>query len=286
MKLDPSAYRILVQGEEVASGRVQQGHLLAMDPSGRAKPIDGIATSEPVFGLPAKWIPITARQDAEMLGYTVIEPVSVMVTHLTEVLRRHAHEILTRDDVKHLLENAKKKSPAVVEELIPGVLTLGEVQKVVRNLLRERIPIKNLPLILETLADIAPQTKDIDRLTEGCGSRSAARSASGSRGCRDDRWDHPRSRGRESPRRDPQQYEHRGHGQRDAIFAQGGRLDAGRDRRRAAQRARARNLGEGAAAQVRARCPLSSGAAHPGPLLQRSAIGPVDRIGGGREGGR
>jgi flagellar biosynthesis protein FlhA len=166
MKLDPSAYRILVQGEEVASGRVQQGHLLAMDPSGRAKPIDGIATSEPVFGLPAKWIPITARQDAEMLGYTVIEPVSVMVTHLTEVLRRHAHEILTRDDVKHLLENAKKKSPAVVEELIPGVLTLGEVQKVVRNLLRERIPIKNLPLILETLADIAPQTKDIDRLTE------------------------------------------------------------------------------------------------------------------------
>jgi flagellar biosynthesis protein FlhA len=166
MKLDPSAYRILVQGEEVASGRVQAGQLLAMDPSGRAKPIDGIATTEPVFGLPAKWIPMTARQDAEMLGYTVIEPVSVMVTHLTEVLRRHAHEILTRDDVKHLLENAKKKSPAVVEELIPAVLTLGEVQKVVRNLLRERIPIKNLPLILETLADLAPQTKDIDRLTE------------------------------------------------------------------------------------------------------------------------
>jgi flagellar biosynthesis protein FlhA len=96
----------------------------------------------------------------------VIEPVSVMITHLTEMLRRHAHEIITRDDVKHLLENVKKKSPAVVEELIPGVLTIGEVQKVVKNLLRDRIPIKNLPLILETLADHAPQSKDVDRLTE------------------------------------------------------------------------------------------------------------------------
>jgi flagellar biosynthesis protein FlhA len=173
MKLDPSAYRILVQGEEVASGRLQAGHLLAMDPSGQAQPLDGIATTEPVFGLPARWIPAHARQDAELLGYTVIDPVSVLITHLTEILRKHAHEILTRDDVKHLLETAKKKSPAVVEELVPGVLSIGDVQKVLRNLLRERVPVKNLPLILETLADHAPQSKEIDRLTE------AARAALG-----------------------------------------------------------------------------------------------------------
>lgn len=166
MRLDPNAYKILVYGEEVASGRLQPGHLLAMDPSGHAQPIQGIATTEPVFGLPAKWIPAAARQDAELLGYTIIEPVSVLVTHVTEILRRHAHEIITRDDVKHLLETIKKKSPAVVEELVPGLLSIGEIQKVLRNLLRERVSIKHLPQILETLADHAAQVKDSDRLTE------------------------------------------------------------------------------------------------------------------------
>ncbi len=166
MRLDPNAYRVLVGGEEVASGRLQPGHVLAMDSSGRAQPIDGIATTEPVFGLPAKWISTAARQEAEILGYTVIDPVSVLVTHLTETLRRHAHEILTRDDVKHLLETIKKKSPAVIDELVPGLLSVGEVQKVLRNLLREGVPLKNLPAILETLADHATSTKDPDRLTE------------------------------------------------------------------------------------------------------------------------
>lgn len=166
MKLDPNAYRILVQGEEVASGRLQPGHVLAMDPTGQAPPIDGIATTDPVFGLPARWIPVHSRQEAEAAGYTVIEPVSVLITHLTEALRRHAHEILTRDDVKYLLENLKKKAPAVIEELVPGVLTVGDVQKVLKNLLRERVPVKNLALILETLADQAPHSKDPDRLTE------------------------------------------------------------------------------------------------------------------------
>ncbi|MFN0205092.1 MAG: flagellar biosynthesis protein FlhA [Planctomycetota bacterium] len=166
MRLDPNAYRILVNGEEVGAGRLMVGHLLAMDPSGRAKPIQGIATTEPVFGLPAKWIPAAQRQDAELLGYTLIEPVSVLVTHVTELLRRHAHEVITRDDVKHLLETIKKKSPAVVEELVPGILTIGEIQKVLKNLLRERISIKHLPQILETLADHGAQTKDTDRLTE------------------------------------------------------------------------------------------------------------------------
>lgn len=166
MRLDPNAYRILIYGEEVAAGRLQPGHLLAMDPSGRATPIQGIATTEPVFGLPAKWIPATARQDAELSGYTIIEPVSVLVTHVTEILRQHAHEIITRDDVRHLLENVKKKTPAVVEELVPALLSIGEIQKVLRNLLRERVPIKHLSQILETLADHAAQVKDTDRLTE------------------------------------------------------------------------------------------------------------------------
>ncbi|MBI3820850.1 MAG: flagellar biosynthesis protein FlhA [Planctomycetes bacterium] len=166
MRLDPNAYRILVNGEAVANGQLQAGHLLAMDASGRAQSIPGIATTEPVFGLPAKWIAAAARQDAELLGYTIIEPVSVLVTHVTEILRNHAHEIITRDDVKHLLETVKKKAPAVVDELVPGLLTIGDIQKVLRNLLRERISIKHLSQILETLADNAGQTKDTDKLTE------------------------------------------------------------------------------------------------------------------------
>lgn len=166
MRLDPNAYRILLYGEEIASGRLQPGHLLAMDPTGRLQPIAGIATTEPVFGLPARWISAAQRQDAELLGYTLIEPVSVLVTHVTEILRQHAHELITRDDVKHLLETVKKKSPAVVDELVPGMLTIGDVQKVLKNLLRERISIRHLPQILEALADHATQIKDTDRLTE------------------------------------------------------------------------------------------------------------------------
>jgi flagellar biosynthesis protein FlhA len=166
MSIDPNTYKILIHGEVVASGKLMPGHVLAMDGSGRAKPLAGIATTEPVFGLPAKWVPASQRQDAEMSGYTIIEPVSVLMTHLTEVIRRHAHELITRDDVKHLLEGVKKKSPAVVEELVPGLLTIGDIQKVLKNLLRERISIKHMSQILETLADHAAQVKDTDRLTE------------------------------------------------------------------------------------------------------------------------
>jgi flagellar biosynthesis protein FlhA len=166
MRLDPSAYRILVGGEEVAAGRVQPGQFLAMDPSGRAKALPGTAATDPVFGLPARWITPATKADAEILGYTIVDPVSVLVTHLTEVVRRHAHEILTRDDTKQLLETAKRKSPAVVEELVPAVLSIGEIQKVFRNLLRERVPLKNLTTILETLADRAGETKDPEKLTE------------------------------------------------------------------------------------------------------------------------
>ncbi|HKE01402.1 MAG TPA: flagellar biosynthesis protein FlhA, partial [Planctomycetota bacterium] len=173
MRLDPNGYRILVGGEEVATGKLQPGHLLAMDASGRAGALGGIATTDPVFGMPARWIPEAARADAELLGWTIVDPVSVLVTHLTETLRRHAHELLTRDDVKHLLETAKKRSPAVVEELVPGLLSIGDVQKVLRNLLRERVPLKNLSAVLEALADRAGETKDVHALTE------AARSALG-----------------------------------------------------------------------------------------------------------
>ncbi|MBL8692520.1 MAG: flagellar biosynthesis protein FlhA [Planctomycetes bacterium] len=166
MQLEPTAYRILVGGEIVATGTLQPGHVLAMDPSGRAKPVQGIATTEPVFGLPAKWILQSNKQEAELLGYTLIDPISVLVTHVTEIIRSHAAELITRDDVKHLLETARKKTPAVVEELVPGMMTVGDVQKVLKQLLRERVPLKNLSVVLETLADHAASVKDPERLTE------------------------------------------------------------------------------------------------------------------------
>lgn len=166
IRLDANGYRILVGGEEVASGKLLPGHLLAMDGGSAERPIQGIDTVDPSFGLPAKWIPADSKEEADLFGYTVVDPVSVLVTHISEIIKSNAFEVLSRDDVKHLLDNVKKKYPAVVEELVPGLLSVGDVQKVLRNLLRERVSIRNLPSILEAIADHAGQTKDTEILTE------------------------------------------------------------------------------------------------------------------------
>jgi flagellar biosynthesis protein FlhA len=166
LQLRPNSYVVKIYGLEAATADVMVSRLLAMNPGTATAPIDGIATSEPAFGLPALWIPESARAEAEMAGYTVIDPTSVIATHLTEIIKAHAPDLLGRQEASALLDNVKTHYPVVVEELVPTLLTVGEIQRVLQNLLRERIPIRNLVLILETLADAARVSKDIDYLTE------------------------------------------------------------------------------------------------------------------------
>ncbi len=166
LQLKPSTYVVKIYGLEVARAEVMVSRVLAMNPGTAMAPMDGIPTTEPAFGLPAIWIAESARSDAEMAGYTVIDPTSVIATHLTEIIKTHAPDLLGRQETSALLDNVKQHYPVVVDELIPNLLTVGEVQRVLQNLLRERIPIRNLLLILENLADGARASKDIDYLTE------------------------------------------------------------------------------------------------------------------------
>lgn len=166
LQLRPNTYVVKIYGLEVAQADVMVSRLLAMNPGTATAPIDGIPTSEPAFGLPALWISENARAEAEMAGYTVIDPTSVIATHLTELIKSHAPDLLGRQEASALLDNIKSHYPVVVDELVPGLLTVGEVQRVLQNLLRERIPIRNLVMILETLADAGRVSKDIDYLTE------------------------------------------------------------------------------------------------------------------------
>jgi flagellar biosynthesis protein FlhA len=166
LQLKPSTYVVKIYGLEVTRAEVMVSRLLAMNPGTATDGIDGIPTTEPAFGLPALWIAEGARGDAEMAGYTVIDPTSVIATHLTEIIKTHSPDLLGRQETSALLDNVKQHYPVVVEELIPNLLTVGEVQRVLQNLLRERIPIRNLLLILENLADGARASKDIDYLTE------------------------------------------------------------------------------------------------------------------------
>jgi flagellar biosynthesis protein FlhA len=166
MRLDAQQYRIKIADMPVAHGDVEPNRMLAIDSGMTTGPIDGIATKDPAFGTDAKWIDPGLANQAEMLGYTVVEPGAVLATHLTEVCRRNADEILTRDAVKHLVDELKAASPAVVEGLIPGTLTLAEVQGILQLLLREQVSIRQLSLILETLGDHAPRSKDPILLTE------------------------------------------------------------------------------------------------------------------------
>jgi flagellar biosynthesis protein FlhA len=166
IRLAPNAYRMLIGGQEVARGTVEPGRFLAMDSGTASGQVDGEATTDPAFGLPAWWIQNSLRDEAELLGFTVIDPTSVLVTHLSETLRGNIADILNRDDVKELVESAKKVAPAVVEELVPDKMGFGEIQKVLRNLLREGVPVRNMPAILEVLADNVHRTKDAETLTE------------------------------------------------------------------------------------------------------------------------
>jgi flagellar biosynthesis protein FlhA len=166
VRLGPCEYRVLLSGLEVARGEVEPGQFLALDDGAASGKIAGRAARDPAFGLPALWIRDAARAEAEALGYTVIHPVAVIATHLGEVLRTSLAEILTRDDVKRLVETARGVAPAVVEELVPDKLGYGEIQAVLKNLLREGVGIKNLPAVLEVLADNVAKTKDADALSE------------------------------------------------------------------------------------------------------------------------
>lgn len=166
IQLGNNAYVIKIRGEEVARGGLLAGNLLIMNPSADTFDIDGVDTTEPAFGLQARWITPDKRGEAEMKGYTVIEPAAVMMTHLSEIIRRHAWELLGRKEVNTLLDTVKKNNASLVEELIPNKLTVGELQKVLQNLLREYVPIRDMVGILETLADHAPKLKDPDLLAE------------------------------------------------------------------------------------------------------------------------
>ncbi|PIE61238.1 MAG: flagellar biosynthesis protein FlhA [Desulfobacterales bacterium] len=166
LNLNPSQYRLMIKGVEAAGAELMVNHCLAMDPGGEAKAIEGIETVEPAFNLPAYWIPPEREDEAKFAGYTVVDNSTVIATHLTEILRSNAHELLGRQDVQHLLDNLAKTSPKAVEELVPNLLSIGIVQKVLQNLLRERISIRDLLTIVETLADFAPVGKDPDLLTE------------------------------------------------------------------------------------------------------------------------
>jgi flagellar biosynthesis protein FlhA len=166
IKLSPNQYTINIKGVEVASGEILFDHYMAMNSGYVEEEIDGIETVEPFMGLPALWISESQRERAEALGYTVVDAPAIIATHLTEIVRTHLHELLSRQDVQTLINNVKETHPILVEELIPKLMTIGEVQKVLAKLLRESISIRDLVTILETLADYAPVTRDTDMLTE------------------------------------------------------------------------------------------------------------------------
>jgi flagellar biosynthesis protein FlhA len=166
LQLKPGEYSILLKGNEVARGELMLNHYLAMNPGTVEGEIDGIPTTEPTFGLPAFWIKEERRENAIGKGFTVVDLSTVLTTHLSDMVTRHGHELLGRQEVQQLLDSLKDSYPKVVEELVPNFLSLGGVVKVLQNLLREQIPIRDLLTILETLADWAPATKDIDTLTE------------------------------------------------------------------------------------------------------------------------
>lgn len=167
-ELNPNQYEFRLRGESIAIGEVLVDHFLGLASgiSDAEDDIDGIETVEPAFGMPAKWISEDRRMKAEMAGYTLIDPTSVMITHLSEIIRIHAHELLSRQEVKHMLENLKKTNEDIVSDTVPAVVSLSELQRVLKNLLREGVPIFDLEAILETLSDYAPTVKDDDMLTE------------------------------------------------------------------------------------------------------------------------
>jgi flagellar biosynthesis protein FlhA len=166
LQIKPDEYVLLLRGMEIARGEIMMGYLLAMDSGSAKRDIEGIPTTEPAFNLPALWITEDKKDAAQLAGYTVVDPSTVIATHLTEILRSHAEELLGRQDTQKLIDNLAKTNPKVVDELIPDHLSLGGLQKVLQNLLRERVSIRDLLTICETLADYSTMTKDTSVLTE------------------------------------------------------------------------------------------------------------------------
>jgi flagellar biosynthesis protein FlhA len=173
LRLRPGAYRLLVSGQEVGAGELRPGRFLAMDPTGSLPPIDGEACREPAFGLPARWIPSSLRESAESIGYTVVDPATVAATHVTELLRSAAPELLGRTEAQELLDLFARREPKLVDELVPSILSLGEVIQVFRALLREGVSVRDLRTILEALADYGRSTKDVGVLTDRVRERMA-----------------------------------------------------------------------------------------------------------------
>jgi len=166
MTLDPNAYRFSIRGAQVSQAHAYPGQFLAMDSGIATGPIAGEPTKEPAFGLDAWWIEAGVKDQAESLNYTVVDPSSVIATHLSELVKANAQELLSREEVNNLIEQLKEKAPRLVEEVIPAIIKPGELQRVMQNLLKERVPVRDLETIVETLGDWAQRTKDIDVLTE------------------------------------------------------------------------------------------------------------------------
>jgi flagellar biosynthesis protein FlhA len=166
MQLAPNEYRVKIRGNVVAQGSVESSKVLAMDSGMVSGKIEGLPTKEPAFGLDAWWIDPQLRARAESLNYTVVDPTSVLATHITEIVKTYADELLTREEVNNLLEGLKEKSAKLVDEAVPAIIKTGELQKILQTLLRERVPIRDMETILETLADWGTKTKDLDVLTE------------------------------------------------------------------------------------------------------------------------
>jgi flagellar biosynthesis protein FlhA len=166
LQLKPNQYSIIIKGVEIAGGELMPGYCLAMNPGDVKAEIEGIPTKEPAFGIPALWVGEKDKEKAQIAGYTVVDLSTVIATHISEVLKIHAYELLGRQEVQALVDNMAIERPKVIEELIPNLLSLGAIQKVLQNLLREQVSIRDLLTIVETLADYAPITKNTDILTE------------------------------------------------------------------------------------------------------------------------
>jgi flagellar biosynthesis protein FlhA len=164
--LNTNQYVIKIRGEEVSKGEILVDYYLALEPQVLSGEVDGIETVEPAYGIPSKWIRPENKEMAEIYGYTVIDPLSVMLTHLSETIKQHAYELLGRQEVMQLLDNVKKHSAELVEELFPGQLSYGNFQKILNSLLKEGVPIKDMDTILETIVDALSTTRDIDLITE------------------------------------------------------------------------------------------------------------------------
>lgn len=164
--LSPNMYVIKIRGEEIARGEVLVDHFLAMDSGNVEQEVEGIDTKEPAFGISAKWIRSDLKETAELFGYTVIDPLSVIITHFSEIMKKHAAELIGRKEVNQLLENIKKDNKAIVDDIIPSVISSGDLQKVLANLLTEQVPIRDLTSILEAIGEYGPTIKDTDLLTE------------------------------------------------------------------------------------------------------------------------